>query len=68
MCTRARSIADSVCMVVAMALKLHTLEPGSSFILGTMEVVMLLRLVLSRAQVRALYSYGRQLCFAEDYG
>ena len=34
------SRADSVCMMVAMALKLHILEPGLSFVLGTMEVVM----------------------------
>ena len=55
-------------MMVAMALKLHILEPGLSFILGTMEVVMQFRSVVSRAQVRALYSHGRRLCFAEDYG
>ena len=46
--------ADSVCVAIAMALKLHdrdacALEPGPSSVLGTMEVVMLYWLVLSRA-------------------
>ena len=48
------SRADSVCVAIAMALKLHILEPGLSSVLGTVEVAMLLRLVLSRAKVRAL--------------
>ena len=48
-----------------MALKLHILEPVLSFVLGTMEVVMLLRSVVSKAQARSLYSHVRQLCFAE---
>ena len=51
-------------MMVAMAAKFHILEPDLSFILGTMEVVMQFKSVVSRAQARFLYSYVRQLCFA----
>ena len=47
-------------MMVAMALKLHILEPVLSFVLGTMEVVMQFRSVVSRAQVHSLYSHVRQ--------
>ena len=46
-------------MMVAMALKLHILEPVLSFVLGTMEVVMQFKSVVSRAQARSLYSYVR---------
>ena len=65
MCAGACSRAGFVCVMVAMALKLHILEPVLSFVLGTMEVVMLLRSVVSKAQVRSLYPHARQLCFAE---
>ena len=51
-------------MMVAMALKLHILEPVLSFVLGTMEVVIQFRSVMSKAQARSLYSHARQLCFA----
>ena len=65
MCAGACSRAGFVCMMVAMALKLHILEPVLSFVLGTMEVVMQFGSVVSRAQARSLYSHVRQLCFAE---
>ena len=65
MCAGACSRAGFVCVMVAMALKLHILEPVLSFVLRTMEVVIQFRSVMSKAQARSLYSHVHQLCFAE---
>ena len=53
MCARACSRAGFVCLMVAMALRLHFLELVLSFVLGTMEVVMQFSSVVSRAQARS---------------